>query len=83
MKILVLNCGSSSIKYKLFDMTSGEVMAQGGIEKIGLPGAFLKLTDKEGKKVVIERESPGLSTMASSLFLSVIDRRYLWLYQGL
>ena len=59
MKILVLNCGSSSIKYKLFDMTSGEVMAQGGIEKIGLPGAFLKLTDKEGKKVVIERESPG------------------------
>ena len=59
MKILVLNCGSSSIKYKLFDMTSGEVMAQGGIEKIGLPGAFLKLTDKEGKKVVIEREIPG------------------------
>ena len=59
MKILVLNCGSSSIKYKLFDMTSGEVMAQGGIEKIGLPGAFLKLTDKDGKKVVIEREIPG------------------------
>ena len=46
MKVLVLNCGSSSIKYKLFDMTSGEVMAQGGIEKIGLLGAFLKLTDK-------------------------------------
>ena len=59
MKILVLNCGSSSIKYKLFDMTSDEVMAQGGIEKIGLPGAFLKLTDKEGKKVVIERDIPG------------------------
>ena len=39
MKILVLNCGSSSIKYKLFDMTSGEVMAQGGIEKKSvLPG---------------------------------------------
>ena len=50
MKVLVLNCGSSSIKYKLFDMTSGEVMAQGGIEKIGLPGAFLKLTDKDGKR---------------------------------
>ena len=47
MKVLVLNCGSSSIKYKLFDMTAGEVMAQGGIEKIGLPGAFLKLTDKD------------------------------------
>ena len=32
MKILVLNCGSSSIKYKLFDMTTKEVIAQGGIE---------------------------------------------------
>ena len=32
MKILVLNCGSSSIKYKLFEMESKEVMAQGGIE---------------------------------------------------
>ena len=44
MKILVLNCGSSSIKYKLFDMTTKEVIAQGGIEKIGLKGSFLKLT---------------------------------------
>ena len=44
MKILVLNCGSSSIKYKLFDMTTKEVLAQGGIEKIGLVGSFLKLT---------------------------------------
>lgn len=59
MKILVLNCGSSSIKYKLFDMTSHEVMAQGGIEKIGLQGAFLKLTDKNGKKVILEQEIPG------------------------
>lgn len=59
MKILVLNCGSSSIKYKLFDMTTEEVMAQGGIEKIGLPGSFLKLTDKEGKKVILEKDIAG------------------------
>ena len=39
MKILVLNCGSSSIKYKLFEMDSKEVLAQGGAERIGLPGA--------------------------------------------
>ena len=50
MKILVLNCGSSSIKYKLFDMTSKEVIAQGGIEKIGLKGSFLKLTLPNGEK---------------------------------
>ena len=58
MKILVLNCGSSSIKYKLFDMATDVVMAQGGIEKIGLPGAFLKLTTPEGKKVVLEKDMP-------------------------
>ena len=58
MKILVLNCGSSSIKYKLFDMDKNDVIAQGGIEKIGMKGSFLKLTDKDGNKVVIEKEIP-------------------------
>ena len=48
MKILVLNCGSSSIKYKLFDMSNSTVIAQGGIEKIGLQGSFLKLTLPNG-----------------------------------
>ncbi|MDR1004136.1 MAG: acetate kinase [Prevotellaceae bacterium] len=56
MKILVLNCGSSSIKYKLFEMTRKEVIAQGGIEKIGLPGSFLKLTLPDGGKKVLEKE---------------------------
>ena len=56
MKILVLNCGSSSIKYKLYNMESQTVMAQGGIEKIGLPGSFLKLTMPDGTKKIIERE---------------------------
>ncbi|WP_071147366.1 acetate kinase [Bacteroides ihuae] len=58
MKILVLNCGSSSIKYKLFDMDSKEVMAQGGIERIGLQGSFLKFALPSGEKVVLEREIP-------------------------
>lgn len=56
MKILVLNCGSSSVKYKLFDMESKEVMAQGGIEKIGLKGSFLKLTLPNDDKVILEGE---------------------------
>lgn len=56
MKILVLNCGSSSIKYKLFDMESNEVVAQGGIEKIGLKGSFLKFPLPNGDKVVLEGE---------------------------
>ena len=53
MKILVLNCGSSSIKYKLFDMTTKEVLAQGGIEKIGL-----KLTLPNGEKKILEKDIP-------------------------
>jgi acetate kinase len=59
MKTLILNCGSSSIKYKLFDMASGNVLAQGGIERIGLPGTLLKLTAANGEKVTIEKEIPG------------------------
>lgn len=58
MKILVLNCGSSSIKYKLFDMTTKEVVAQGGIEKLGLKDSFLKFTLPNGEKKIIEKELP-------------------------
>ena len=56
MKILVLNCGSSSIKYKVFNMDTHEVLAQGGVEKIGLTGSFLKLTLPDGQKVLLEGE---------------------------
>ena len=54
MKILVLNCGSSSIKYKLFEMESKKVMAQGGIEKIGLPDSFLLVKLPNAEKVKFE-----------------------------
>lgn len=50
MKILVVNCGSSSIKYKLYEMDDQSVLAAGGIEKIGLEGAFLKATLNGEKK---------------------------------
>lgn len=58
MKILVLNCGSSSIKYKLFEMERKEVMAQGGIEKIGLPDSFLLVKLSNGEKVKFEKPMP-------------------------
>ena len=58
MKVLVLNCGSSSIKYKLFDMDHKAVIAQGGIEKIGLKDSFLKLTLPNGEKKVLEKDIP-------------------------
>ena len=54
MKILVLNCGSSSVKYKLIDTTSDNTLAEGGVEKIGLPDAFLKFKLADGSKEIKE-----------------------------
>ncbi len=52
MKILVLNCGSSSVKFKLFDMDKKIVLTQGGIEKLGMKDSFLKMTLPNGEKKV-------------------------------
>ena len=76
MKILVLNCGSSSIKYKLFDMTTKEVMAQGGIEKIGLPGSFLKLTLPSGEKVILEKDVPEHTTGIDFILNTLVSEEY-------
>lgn len=69
MKVFVLNCGSSSIKYKLYDMDNKKVMAAGGIEKIGLPGSFLK-TKKPVEEVIfgdIFNHNVGLEIIFQSL----------------
>ena len=58
MKILVLNCGSSSIKYALYNMDDQSVITSGGIEKIGLPDSFIKLKTADGNKVKIEESIP-------------------------
>ncbi len=52
MNILVLNCGSSSAKYKLIEVKSNTILAEGGVEKIGLPDAFIKMKLEDGKKNV-------------------------------
>lgn len=54
MTILVLNCGSSSVKYKLIDTNTDRTLAEGGIEKIGLPDGFLKFKTPSGDKRIIE-----------------------------
>jgi acetate kinase len=50
MKILVLNSGSSSVKYKLIDTTNENTLAEGGVERIGLPDGFLKFKRPDGSK---------------------------------
>jgi acetate kinase len=56
MKILVLNCGSSSVKYKLLDMETKEELGAGGVEKIGMKGSFLKHVRRDGQKVLLKGE---------------------------
>lgn len=56
MKILVLNCGSSSIKYQFIDMKSGVVLTKGIVEKIGLKGSFIKNERFDGDNVKLEGE---------------------------
>ncbi len=58
MKILVINCGSSSIKYKLYEMDTHAVLAAGGIERVGQEGAFLKTTDHNGEKLQLNFDCP-------------------------
>jgi acetate kinase len=58
MKILVLNCGSSSIKYALYNMDDQSVLTSGGIEKIGLPDSFIKIKLADGSKVQIDEPIP-------------------------
>lgn len=76
MIILVLNCGSSSVKYKLFDMSKQEVMAQGGVEKLGLPGSFLKFTLPSGEKVVLEKELPEHNVAIQFILSTLTDNKY-------
>jgi len=56
MNIIVLNCGSSSIKYQLFNMPTKEVIAKGIVEKIGLKGSFIKYTKAGEEAVKLEGE---------------------------
>ena len=76
MKILVLNCGSSSVKYKLFDMSSKAVLAQGGVEKLGLSDSFLKLTLPDGGKQVLEREMNDHQAAISFILEILVDPKY-------
>jgi acetate kinase len=56
MKVLVLNCGSSSIKYQLFETTDRKVLAKGSVERIGMKGAILNHQRFDGDKVKIVGE---------------------------
>ena len=75
MKILVLNCGSSSVKYKLIDSDTKEVLAEGGVEKIGLPDSFLKFKRKDGSKEVLTIDMPTAKEAVKNVLNILTDHK--------
>lgn len=75
MKILVVNCGSSSLKYQLIDMETEEVMAKGYLERIGLGGSFLTHT-VNGEKHRIEKEIANHEEAMNLLLEQLLDKEY-------
>ena len=73
MKILVLNCGSSSIKYKLYNMDDESVLAQGGVERIGLDNAFIKVKLPNGEKKQIMHDMPDHKEGVNFVFKCLLD----------
>lgn len=73
MKILVLNCGSSSIKYQLFEMDTKTVLAKGGIEKIGLADSFIKVSLPNGEKKTINEDIPEHTKGVELIFKVLTD----------
>ena len=75
MKILVLNCGSSSLKYQVIDMDNEEVLAKGLVERIGFTGSVLthKANDK---KLVIEEDMPKHTDAIKHVMAALVDPEY-------
>ena len=70
MKVLVVNAGSSSLKYQVFDMDNERVLAKGNCEKIGIPGSFVKYKANGMEKVVtgdLKDHTQALNTVISLL----------------
>lgn len=73
MKILVLNCGSSSIKYALYNMDDNSVMTSGGAERVGLDNAFVKVKLSNGEKKQIMHDIPEHTEGVKFIFSLLTD----------
>ncbi len=75
MKVLVINSGSSSLKYQLIDMETEDVIAKGNCERIGIDGS--KLTHKaNGKELVVEQAMPDHNVAVSLVLKALTDSEY-------
>lgn len=76
MNILVLNCGSSSVKYKLINVDTKSTLAEGGVEKIGLPDSFIKFKLADGSKKVINDPLPDHRKAITDILNLLISPEY-------
>ncbi|NLM44010.1 MAG: acetate kinase [Clostridiales bacterium] len=76
MKVFVVNCGSSSLKYQLINMENEEVEAKGLVERIGIPGSVLKHEPRGGEKVVIEEDMPTHKEALKNVIDALMDEKY-------
>ena len=72
MKVLVVNAGSSSLKYQLFDMDTEEVIAKGNAERIGIDGSFLKHKAK-GVETILKKELPNHAESIKLILETLVD----------
>ena len=75
MKVLVINAGSSSLKYQLIDMDTEKAIAKGGCERIGLDGSFCK-HKANGKEKVIEAPMPTHKEAIKVVLDALVDKEY-------
>jgi len=76
MKILVLNCGSSSIKYQLIQMEDESVLAKGVVERIGIDNSLLEHEPANGEEIVIREEIPNHSTGIKLVIDTLLNKEY-------
>lgn len=76
MKVLVVNCGSSSLKYQLIDMTDESVLAKGLVERIGIEGSVLKHEATGKEKKVIEEPMKDHKKALQLVLEALVNREY-------
>ncbi len=73
MKVLVINCGSSSLKYQLFDMADETCMAKGNVERVGSPDAFIVHRPDGGDKITFNVEARDHEQALKHVFAALTD----------
>ncbi len=76
MKVLVINAGSSSLKYQLIDMTDESVLAKGNCERIGTDGAFIGFKAPDGGKIERQAEMKNHTQAFEAVKNALLDPEY-------